>query len=314
MLEKCVLAAQSCLILCDPMDCSTSGSSVHGISQVRILESVAISFSRGSSQPRDQTQVSCTASRFFTVWAIREVWRIPWTEELSTLQSTGSQRVETTELQHTHTHTHTQKNNRFGSWFDDPIWFVVKSSFFDVNYLLARALHPFRNDLSQLDSSPSSTSHFTVSPEISWGLTHLPVAPYKIGLWIISHPFLFHEHHFTSPWAPLSFLDHMAAVDRIWECEWSYVWGFEEVFGSTFRLYLKVRYWTPVLKSPLGFLGGLNGKESACNVREPDSIPGRYPGEGNGYSLQYSWLENPMTEELGGSQRVGCDWSTNSRC
>ena len=86
----------------------------------------------------------------------------------------------------------------------------------------------------------------------------------------------------------------MAAVDRIWECEWSYVWGFEEGFGSTFRLYLKVRYWTPVLKSPLGFLGGLNGKESACNVREPDSIPGRYPGEGNGYSLQYSCLENCM--------------------
>ena len=49
---------------------------------------------------------------------------------------------------HTHTHTHTQKNNRFGSWFDDPIWFMVKSPFFDVNYLLARALHPFRNDLS----------------------------------------------------------------------------------------------------------------------------------------------------------------------
>ena len=45
---------------------------VHGILQARILESVAIPFSYGSSQPRDQTQVSCIAGRFFTNWAIRE--------------------------------------------------------------------------------------------------------------------------------------------------------------------------------------------------------------------------------------------------
>ena len=58
--------AQSCPTLCDPMDCSPPGSSVHGILQARILEWVAISFSRGSSQPRDRTQVSCIAGRFFT--------------------------------------------------------------------------------------------------------------------------------------------------------------------------------------------------------------------------------------------------------
>ena len=51
------LVAQYCLILCDPMDCSLSGSSVHGIPQALILEWVAISSSRGSSQPRDRTQV-----------------------------------------------------------------------------------------------------------------------------------------------------------------------------------------------------------------------------------------------------------------
>ena len=51
---------------CDPMDCSPSGSSVHGILQARILEWVAISFSRVSSQPRNRTQVSCIAGRFFT--------------------------------------------------------------------------------------------------------------------------------------------------------------------------------------------------------------------------------------------------------
>ena len=64
------LVAQSCPALCNPTD--YSGSSVHGILQARILEWVAVSFSRGSSQPRDQTQVSCIAGRFFTVWATRE--------------------------------------------------------------------------------------------------------------------------------------------------------------------------------------------------------------------------------------------------
>ena len=50
-----VLVAQSCLTLCDPMDCSLPGSSVYGILQARILEWIAIPFSRGSSRPRDQT-------------------------------------------------------------------------------------------------------------------------------------------------------------------------------------------------------------------------------------------------------------------
>ena len=58
--------------LCDPKDCSFPGSSVHGILQARILEWGAIPFSRGPSQPRDQTQVSHIAGRFFTVWAMRE--------------------------------------------------------------------------------------------------------------------------------------------------------------------------------------------------------------------------------------------------
>ena len=58
--------------LCDPMDCSLPGSSVQGIFQARILEWVAISFSRGSSQPRDRTQVSHIASRCFIILATRE--------------------------------------------------------------------------------------------------------------------------------------------------------------------------------------------------------------------------------------------------
>ena len=61
-----VSVAQSCLILYDPMDCSLPGSSVYGILQARTLEWVVIPFSRVSSQPRDQTQVSRIAGRFFT--------------------------------------------------------------------------------------------------------------------------------------------------------------------------------------------------------------------------------------------------------
>ena len=57
--------AQSCLTLCNPMGCSLPGSSVHGISQAVVLEWIAISFSRGSSQSR--TQVSCIVDRCFTV-------------------------------------------------------------------------------------------------------------------------------------------------------------------------------------------------------------------------------------------------------
>ena len=68
--------AQFCLTLCDPMDCSLSGSSFHGIFQARILEWVAISFSRRSSQPRDWTQVSCIVGRRFTIWATGEAVEI----------------------------------------------------------------------------------------------------------------------------------------------------------------------------------------------------------------------------------------------
>ena len=63
---------QSCPVLCNIMDCSPPGSSVHGIFQPRILEWVARPSSRGSSQPKDRTQVSRNAGGFFTPWATRE--------------------------------------------------------------------------------------------------------------------------------------------------------------------------------------------------------------------------------------------------
>ena len=69
----CWLVPQSCLTLCDHMDCSPPGSSVHGISQERTLEWVAIYFSRGSSWPTDRTLISCIGRRVLCHWATREV-------------------------------------------------------------------------------------------------------------------------------------------------------------------------------------------------------------------------------------------------
>ena len=64
--------ARSCPTLHDPMDCSPPGSSIHRIFLARALEWVASPFSRGSSQPRDPTWVSCIAGGFFTNWTTRE--------------------------------------------------------------------------------------------------------------------------------------------------------------------------------------------------------------------------------------------------
>ena len=68
----CVCYSLSCAQLCDPMDCTLPGSSVHGILQARILEWVAIPFFKRSSWPRDQTQVPWVTDRFFTIWSTRE--------------------------------------------------------------------------------------------------------------------------------------------------------------------------------------------------------------------------------------------------
>ena len=115
--------AQSCLILCDPRGYRPPGSSVHGISQARILQWVAIPFARGSAWHRDRTCVSCiscTGRQILYQWATWEAiyvymnmhtcmcvytekalaphsstlaWKLPWTEEPGGLQSMGSRRV-----------------------------------------------------------------------------------------------------------------------------------------------------------------------------------------------------------------------------
>ena len=66
----------SCFWLCDPMDYSLPGSSVHGTLQAKILEWVAVPFSTGSSQPRNQPRVTCVAGRFLMSWATRETLKL----------------------------------------------------------------------------------------------------------------------------------------------------------------------------------------------------------------------------------------------
>ena len=94
--------AQSCPTLCDPMDCSSPGSSVHGIFQARLLEWVATSFSRGSSWPRDCTlQADALPSeppgkpleKEMATHSSVLAWRIPGAEEPGGLPSMGSHRV-----------------------------------------------------------------------------------------------------------------------------------------------------------------------------------------------------------------------------
>ena len=66
------LVTQMCPTLCDPADCSPPGSSVNGIFHARTPQWVVISFSRGSSSPRDQTHISCIGRQIFYHWATRE--------------------------------------------------------------------------------------------------------------------------------------------------------------------------------------------------------------------------------------------------
>ena len=72
MCECVCLDAQPCPTLPDPCTVACQAPHVHGISQERLLEGVAMPSSRGSSQPRDQTHVSCIAGVFFMVWATKE--------------------------------------------------------------------------------------------------------------------------------------------------------------------------------------------------------------------------------------------------
>ena len=118
---------QSCLTLCDLTDYT-----VHGILQARILEWVAFPFSRGSSQPRDRTRVSCFAGGFFTSWAIREALKakvaeanyspVLWLASLKRASDTGEF---SSFLLHTYTPYHTRRDPGHCCVWDNACAFVA---------------------------------------------------------------------------------------------------------------------------------------------------------------------------------------------
>ena len=79
----CAKLLQLCPTLCDPTDCSLPGSSVLGIFQAKTLEWVAISFSGGSSQPRDWTCISCLVRQVLYHWVTREALCPPWASQMA---------------------------------------------------------------------------------------------------------------------------------------------------------------------------------------------------------------------------------------
>ena len=104
----CAKLLQSCPTLCNPMDCSLPGSSIHGILQARILEWVVMPSSRGSSQPRDQTCVSCLLH-----WQAGYLPLVPPGRPTHT---------------HTHTHTHTQWLTLAKLWYKTDLCFISSFS------------------------------------------------------------------------------------------------------------------------------------------------------------------------------------------
>ena len=110
ILYECVLSHFSHVSLCDPKDYSPLGPSIHGILQARVLEWVAIPFSRVSSQSKDWTQVSRIAGRFFTIWAYslektlmlgktegkrkRELQRMRWLDSITDLMDMNLRKVQ----------------------------------------------------------------------------------------------------------------------------------------------------------------------------------------------------------------------------
>ena len=87
LMEKLCMRSESCLTLCDPMDCNPSGSSVHGIAQARILEWVAISSSRGSSWPRSQIHISSISYTGRQIFTTEPPGKPLWRNNISNLKT-----------------------------------------------------------------------------------------------------------------------------------------------------------------------------------------------------------------------------------
>ena len=149
-----VLVSQPCPTLCNTMNCTLPCSSVHGTLQARILEWVAIPFSRGSSQPKNQTQVSCIVGRFFTIWVTRG--------------------------EHGHCRSHWLRWGRTAvGWAFNPIWlvFLQGGESLDADMHTGRMPWFSRNyhepgERSRVDSSYKSSEGVTLLTSGSWKMCY----------------------------------------------------------------------------------------------------------------------------------------------
>ena len=119
---------------CEPIDCSLPTSSVHRVLQARKLEWVAISFSRGCSQPRDQIQVSCIAVSLFTDWATREALMVI---SLSKLRQIVKER----EAWHAEVHGVTKNQMRLSDWTTTATTWIYFKFFEEPPYCFPQWLH-----------------------------------------------------------------------------------------------------------------------------------------------------------------------------
>ena len=170
-----VLVAQLCPILCNPMVYSPSGSSVHGIIHARILEWVAISFSRSSSQLKDWTQVSCIAGIFFTCkppgkppkkqehtmlagnWSRSPLWEARILPLNQPFQSAGINSPPDCEF----------NQCRWDLWISSIIWKLVRN---------AKPPAPFQNtELESAFYQDSQVTFIKIWPILVWQLKHLVI-------------------------------------------------------------------------------------------------------------------------------------------
>ena len=263
-------------LFCDPMNCSPPGSSVHRISKIRILEWVAISSSRRSSQPKDWTHVSCLAGRFFTTEPPGKGCFKLITSNMPSLLCQSIFNLKVQRLRYL--------------WMSPRLWATHSSC------AILRKACPSLLSLVPciLQESSVKNNVFSSSPPILQQL----ICAHRAEIHIVcqqenrkavkkrpvyvSDIYYIHSHIPTKN--KTAFLMSTQNIQRKQISEYLY-----------FLNVLEIHNWNNFLNVFSGFPDGSVGKESACNARDigdTGSVPGWgwSPGEGHGNPLQYSCL------------------------
>ena len=236
--------AQSCLTLCDPVDCSPPGSSIHGIHQARILEWVAVSFSRRSSWPRDWTQVSRIAGRRFTLWANKEALLMSLPEiNLSLLQILTFHCIWLHCASGTHTCTQKQKRRKLNLnivewiclWISFPILALSPLTSGLNHFVIVQSLNHVR--LFATPWTAACKASLSLSFTISWSLLKLMSVESVMpsNHLILCHHFLFLPSNFLSS----RVFSNESALRIRWPKDWSFSftisnWLFYFIFKDLF--------------------------------------------------------------------------------